>query len=86
MNVTVYLYNAYDKSAFKILKLLDDNDIRFSVHTFGEEESIEDISDFIGWKVRRLPQVIIDGDKVGGFYDLAEYLVNKNIITYRGAI
>ena len=83
MNIELYLNRNYDKSALKILQLLDTNNIKFSVQTFGEEDT-EKVSKVIGERVRRLPFVMIDGEKVGGYYDLFEYLVNKNIINYEG--
>ena len=83
MNIELYLHTNYDKSALKILKLLDTNSIDFSVQTFNEED-IDKVSLVIGERVRRLPFVMIDGERVGGYYDLFEYLVNKNIINYEG--
>ena len=83
MNIELYLNRNYDKSALKILQLLDSNNIKFSVHTFGEEDT-EKVSKVIGERVRRLPFVMIDGEKVGGYYDLFEYLVSRNIINYEG--
>lgn len=83
MNIELYLHTNYDKSALKILKLLDTNSIDFSVQTFNEED-IDKVSLVIGERVRRLPFVMIDGERVGGYYDLFEYLVTKNIINYEG--
>ena len=84
MNIQLYLWAEFNESAFKILKLLDGNMIPFSVQTFGSDESLDDISDQVGEKVRRLPIVVIDGEKIGGYYDLVEFLINKNIINYDG--
>jgi len=84
MNIQLYLWVEFNESAFKILKLLDGNKIPFSVQTFGSDESLDDISEQIGGKVRRLPLVVIDGEKIGGYYDLLEFLINKNIINYDG--
>ena len=42
------------------------------------------ISTMVGSKVRKLPQVVIDGERVGGYYDLLELLVNKEVIDYTG--
>ena len=83
MNIELYLYEKYDKSALKILQLLDSNNIKFSAHTF-EDEDIEKISNVIGERIRRLPFVMIYGERVGGYYDLFEYLVSRNIINYEG--
>ena len=86
MNIQLYLWADFNESAFKILKLLDGNKIPFSVQTFGSDELLDDISVQIGEKVRRLPVVIIDGEKIGGYYDLVEFLINKNIINYDGKL
>ena len=83
MNIQLYLWADFNESAFKILKLLDGNKIPFSAHTF-RDESLDDISDVVGEKVRRLPLVVVDGEKIGGYYDLLEFLINKNIINYDG--
>ena len=84
MNIELYLYATFDRSALDILKLLDDNNIKFSVQTFGENESLDFISDQVGEKVRRLPVVKVDGKRVGRYYDLMEYLVTKGVINYKG--
>ena len=84
MNIELYLYAKYDKSALDILKLLDENNIQFSVYTFGENDSLDMISNRVGEKIRRLPVVMVDGIRVGRYYDLIEYLVNEGIINYQG--
>ena len=83
MNIQLYLWADFNESAFKILKLLDGNKIPFSAHTF-RDESLDDISDVVGEKVRRLPLIVVDGVHIGGYYDLVEFLINKNIINYDG--
>ena len=86
MNIQLYLWADFNESAFKILKLLDGNKIPFSVQTFGSDELLDDISVQIGEKVRRLPVVVIDGEKIGGYYDLVEFLINKEVINYDGKL
>ena len=86
MNIQLYLWANFNDSAFKILKLLDGNKIPFSVQTFGSDELLDDISVQIGEKVRRLPVVVIDGEKIGGYYDLVEFLINKEVINYDGKL
>ena len=83
MNIQLYVWADFNESAFKILKLLDGNKIPFSAHTF-RDESLDDISDVVGEKVRRLPVVIVDGENIGGYYDLLEFLINKKVINYDG--
>ena len=84
MNIQLYLWADFNESAFRLLKLLDGNKIPFSVQTFGSDESLDDISVQVGGKVRRLPLVVIDGEKIGGYYDLLEFLINKKVINYDG--
>jgi glutaredoxin len=84
MNVELFVYDKFDKSALDILNLLDTNEIKFSVQVFREEDSIDYISNQVGETVRRLPVVLVDGKKVGRYYDLVEYLVNEGVINYEG--
>ena len=85
MNIQLYVWADFTESAFKILKLLDGNTIPFSVQTF-KDESLDDISAVVGEKVRRLPVVMVDGENIGGYYDLLEFLINKNVINYDGEL
>ena len=86
MIIQLFLYDTFDNTTYKILKLLDDNDIKFSVVSFSKEDSIDDISRQIGEKIRRLPVVLIDDKVVGSYYDLFEYLINKKVINYEGKV
>ena len=86
MNIQLYLYDIFDKTTYKILKLLDDNTIEFSVVSFSKDDSIEYISQQVGVKIRRLPAILIDGEHVGSYYDLFEYLLNKKVINYEGKL
>jgi glutaredoxin len=86
MNIQLYLWADFNESAFRLLKLLDGNKIPFSVDTFGSDESLDDISIQVGEKIRRLPLVMIDGEKIGGYYDLLEFLINKEVINYDGKL
>ena len=85
MNIQLYLWADFNESAFRLLKLLDGNNIPFSVQTF-KDESLDDISAVVGEKVRRLPVVIVDGENIGGYYDLLEFLINKEVINYDGKL
>ena len=84
MNVELFVYDKFDKSALDILNLLDTNEIKFSVQVSKEEDSIDYISNQVGETVRRLPVVLVDGKKVGRYYDLVEFLVNEGVINYEG--
>ena len=78
MDIGVYIENIDDSN--KILKLLKVCGLQFKLHVLEEAY----ISNVVGEKVKKLPHVVIDGERVGGYYDLVEYLMNKNIINYAG--
>ena len=83
MDIRVYLYDTYDPSSVKILDLLKNSKVKFSYNTYSRE-NMDYISQEIGEKVRKLPQIIIDGERIGGYYDLMELLINKKLIDYKG--
>ena len=84
MNVELFVYDKFDKSALDILTLLENNSIKFSVQVFNDEDSLDYISNQVGETVRRLPMVLVDGKKVGRYYDLVEFLMNEGVINYEG--
>ena len=78
MDIVVYIKDI--DSSNKMLTLLRDCGVQFEVHAIEEAY----ISNVVGEKVKKLPHVVIDGERVGGYYDLVEYLMKKNIINYAG--
>ena len=84
MNVELFVYDKFDKSALDILNLLEKSSLKFSVQVFEENDSIDYISNLVGETVRRLPVVVIDGKRIGRYYDLVEFLMNEGVINYQG--
>ena len=78
MDIVVYIKNI--DSSNRMLTLLRDCDLQFEVHAVEEAY----IANVVGEKVKKLPHVVIDGERVGGYYDLVEYLMKKDIINYAG--
>ena len=78
MDIVVYIKDI--DSSNKMLTLLRDCGVQFEVHAVEEAY----IANVVGEKVKKLPHVVIDGERVGGYYDLVEYLMKKNIINYAG--
>ena len=74
-----------DEFSGKIITLLKSVPLEFKVHSFEKDTEMDVISKTIGEKVRKLPQIVVDGDKIGGYYDLVEHLINKEVINYTGA-
>ena len=83
MDIRVYLYNDYDPYAAKILKLLEKCDLKLTFNTYSRD-NMDYVSQEIGEKVRKLPQIVVDGERIGGYYDLMELLINKQLIDYKG--
>ena len=84
MEIVVYLHDSkYMEATLKTLKLFKRCNIPFTFKTF-KTEGMEEISEALGERIRRYPQVVIDGERIGGYYDLVEYLLNKDIINYLG--
>ena len=87
MDITLYMWEDYDKDEFsgKIITLLQLVPLEFKIHSFEKDTEMDVVSKTIVEKVRKLPQIVVDGDKIGGYYDLVEHLINKEVINYTGA-
>ena len=87
MDIILYMWEDYEKDEFsgKIITLLKSVPLEFKIHSFEKDTEMDAVSKTIGEKVRKLPQIVIDGDKIGGYYDLVEHLINKEVINYTGA-
>ena len=81
------MWEDYESDEFsgKIITLLRLVPLEFKIHSFEKDTDMNVVSKTIGEKVRKLPQIVVDGEKIGGYYDLVEYLINKEVINYTGA-
>ena len=86
MDITLYMWEDYEKDEFsgKIITLLQLVPLEFKIHSFEKDTEMDVVSKIIGEKVRKLPQIVVDGDKIGGYFDLVEHLINKEVINYAG--
>ena len=86
MNIILYMWEDYEKDEFsaKIITLLKLVSLEFKIHSFEKDTEMDVVSKTIGEKVRKLPQIAVDGDRIGGYFDLVEYLINKEVINYAG--
>ena len=80
------MWEDYEKDEFsaKIIALLELISLAFKIHLFKRDTEMDVVSTTIGEKVRKLPQIAVDGERIGGYYDLVEHLINKEVITYTG--
>ena len=81
------MWEDYEKDEFsgKIITLLKSVPLEFKIHSFDKATEMDVVSKTIGEKVRKLPQIVVDGDRIGCYYDLVEHLINKEVINYTGA-
>ena len=86
MDITLYMWEDYEKDEFsaKIITLLKLITLEFKIHPFESDTEMDIVSKTIGEKVRKLPQIVVDGDRIGGYFDLVEHLINKEVINYAG--
>ena len=86
MDITLYMWEDYEKDEFstKIITLLRLVPLEFKIHSFERDTEMDEVSKTIGEKVRKLPQIVVDGDRIGGYFDLVEHLINKEVINYAG--
>ena len=86
MDIILYMWEDYEKDEFsgKIITLLKLIPLEFKIHSFEKDTEMDVVSNAIGEKVRKLPQIVLDGDRIGGYFDLVEYLINKEVINYAG--
>ena len=88
MDIILYMWEDYKSDEFsgKIITLLQLVPLEFKIHSFEKDSDMNVVSKTIGEKVRKLPQIVVDGEKIGGYYDLVEHLINKEVINYTGAL
>ncbi len=86
MDIKVFVWEGYleDKFSMKIIDLIKSASLHYTLLPIKKDAEMDVISTMVGSKVRKLPQVVIDGERVGGYYDLLELLVNKEVIDYTG--
>ena len=86
MDIKVFVWEGYleDKFSMKIIDLIKSASLHYTLLPLKKDAEMDVISTMVGSKVRKLPQVVIDGERVGGYYDLLELLVNKEVIDYTG--
>ena len=86
MAIKVFVWEGYleDKFSMKIIDLIKSASLHYTLLPIKKDAEMDVISTMVGGKVRKLPQIVVDGERVGGYYDLLELLVNREVIDYRG--
>ena len=84
-DITVYSKEncVYCVKAKSLLKGLG---LTFTEKKLEEFSSVDEMIKDIGKKVRAMTQIKIDGELVGGYNQLIEYLNNKGLVNFKGEI
>ena len=52
---------------------------------FGKDfNTVEELYEAVGKQVRTMPQVLIDGELIGGYNQLVEYFMEKGKVNFKG--
>jgi hypothetical protein len=86
MEAKLYMHRDFNVKALRIVELLEKCNVSLHIVVKDPDIDFDIFSEEIGHTVKRLPKVIIDGEYVGGYYDLVEYLVIRKIINFSGEI
>jgi thioredoxin reductase (NADPH) len=84
-NILVYSKNncVYCDKAKLLLKNLG---LNYNEKKFEDFTSTESLFEDIGKNVRSMPQIKINGELIGGYNQLVEYLHDKGLVNFEGKI
>jgi len=85
MTITIYSKNncVYCNKAKTLLKNLG---LEYEEKKLEEFDSPQAMLEDIGKNVRQMPQIKIDGELIGGYNQLVEYLNEKGKVNFKGEI
>jgi len=83
MKVTIYSKQncTYCTKAKTMLSSLG---IQYTEKKLEEFDTVDDMLEDIGKKVKTMPQIKIDGELIGGYHQLVEYFDDKGLVNFRG--
>jgi len=83
MKVTIYSKNncIYCTKAKTMLSSLG---IQYTEKKLEEFNTVDDMLEDIGKKVKTMPQIKIDGELIGGYHQLVEYFDDKGLVNFKG--
>jgi len=81
----VILYSKKNCSyCIKAKNLLINLGLNYTEKKFEEFKNIEALFEDAGKQVRSMPQIKINGELVGGYNQLIEYLMDKKLVNFKG--
>ena len=70
----------------KAKNLMDKLGLDYTEKKLEDFNSVDEMVDDIGKKVKTMPQIKIDDTLVGGYHQLIEYFDDKGLVNYKGEI
>jgi len=70
----------------KAKNLLKNLGLEYTEKKFEDFSDIEKLFEDIGKSVKSMPQIKINGELVGGYNQLIEYLADKQLVNFKGEI
>ncbi len=70
----------------KAKNLLTNLGLEYTEKKFEDFSSVENLIEDIGKNVKSMPQIKIDGELIGGYNQLVEYLTDKGFVNFKGDI
>ncbi len=82
----VILYSKKNCSyCIKAKNLLINLGLNYTEKKFEDFKNIEALFEDAGKQVRSMPQIKINGELIGGYNQLIEYLIDKKLVNFKGA-
>ena len=83
MEVTIYSKQncTYCSKAKAMMNSLG---IEYTEKKLEEFDTVNDMLEDIGKKVKTMPQIKIDNELIGGYHQLIEHLDDKGLVNYKG--
>jgi len=70
----------------KAKNLLEKLGLDYVEKKFEDFKSIDELNKDIGRSVKSMPQIKINGELVGGYNQLVEYLTDKGLVNFKGKV
>ena len=70
----------------KAKNLLTNLGLEYTEKKFEDYSDIEKLFEDIGKSVKSMPQIKINGELIGGYNSLVEYLTDKGLINFKGEV
>ncbi len=81
----VILYSKKNCSyCIKAKNLLINLGLNYTEKKFEDFKNIEALFEDAGKQVRSMPQIKINGNLIGGYNQLVEYLIDKKLVNFKG--